>query len=194
MTSGKRLAIAIGIGMLTAFASASAAQAQYAPRPYYAPPPPPRGVYRSGLVIGFAFGGGAITADNCSTCGGAGGFEGHIGGMINPRLALMAEVWGLYRPIDGGTLAHVIYGGAIQYWVADIVWLKGDLGGGSISFEDSVTGATDSESALSLGGGVGVEVIQSYNFALDLQFRLAHTLVSQGGANNLALLVGFNWY
>lgn len=195
MTSGKRLALALGIGLLTTFASLSAAHAQYgAPRPYYGSPPPPRGVYRSGLVIGFGLGGGSIIADNCSNCGGGGAFEGHIGGMIHPRLALMFELWGIGRPTDSGTLSHVIYGGALQYWVADIVWLKGGLGGGTISFEDGVTGASVSESSLAISGAAGVEVLQTYNFALDLQLKVSHTTVSQGGATNVALLVGFNWY
>jgi Outer membrane protein beta-barrel domain len=192
MTSGKRLAVAIGIALLTAFGS-PAAQAQYAPRPYY-PPPPPRGVYRSGVVVGFGIGGGSIIADNCSNCGGGGGFEVHLGGMLNPRLAVMGEIWGIGRPTDNGTLSNVLYGAAIQYWVADIVWLKGGLGGGTISFEDSITGQTDSESSLALTGAVGVEVVQSYNFALDIQLRVGHTTVSGGGASNVGLLVGFNWY
>jgi hypothetical protein len=195
MTSGTRLAVALGIGLLTGFGSLSAAHAQYgAPRPYYAPPPPPRGVYRSGLVIGFGIGGGSILADQCSNCGAGGAFEGHIGGMVNPRLAVVGELWGLGRPTDSGTLTHVIYGAALQYWVADIVWLKGGLGGGTISFQDSVTLTTVSESALALSGAIGVELVQSYNFALDLQFRAAHTFVTAGGADNIALLVGFNWY
>jgi hypothetical protein len=193
MTSGKRLAIAIGIGLLSSLASLSAAQAQYAPRPYYAPPPP-RGVYRGGLVIGFAVGGGSIIADNCFNCGGGGALEGHIGAMINPRLALMGELWGIGRPTSDGTLSHVLYGVALQYWAADILWIKGSLGGGTVSFDEAQTGATFSENALALGGAVGVELIQAYNFAFDLQFRVAHTFVSDGGASNIALLAGFNWY
>jgi hypothetical protein len=194
MTSGKRLAIAIGIGMLTVVGSASAAHAQYRARPYYAPPPPPRGVYRDGLVFGFAVGGGSIIADNCTNCGGGGALELHLGGMINPRLAVMGELWGIGRPTNDGTLSHIIYGVAVQYWVADILWLKGGVGGGSISFQDSVTGQSVGESALAFSGGLGVELVQSWNFAFDLQFRVAHTLVSDGGASNLALLAGFNWY
>ena len=52
-------------------------------------------MYRSGLVFGFALGGGAITANNCVNCGGgAGGLEAHLGGMINPQLALLGEILG----------------------------------------------------------------------------------------------------
>jgi hypothetical protein len=196
MTSGKRLAVAIGIGLLTVFGSMSAAHAQYrGQRPYYgAPPPVARGVYRSGLILGFGVGGGSIIADQCGNCGGGGAWEAHIGGMVNPRLAVMGELWGLARPTDAGTLYHVIYGAALQFWVADILWLKGGIGGGSISFEDRIELTTTGESALALSGAIGVEVVQTYNFALDIQLRVAHSFVSLGGAENIALLVGFNFY
>src|SRR6476620_4728824 len=91
MTSGKRLAFAIGIGLITTFASLSAAEAQYG---YPPPPPAARGVYRSGLTFGGALGLGIIDGPNCTTvCGGAFMVAGHIGGMLNPRLALVGDAW-----------------------------------------------------------------------------------------------------
>ena len=75
------------------------AEAQGYPPPYYPPPPPPPpppGVFRSGLVFGFSGGVGAIHVDGWvgDACGIAGLLEGHIGGMINPRMALMLEILG----------------------------------------------------------------------------------------------------
>ena len=110
MTSRTTLSIGFAVLMLASLAPLSAAHAQYAPPPPYYPPPgygpppaAPRGIYRGGLVFGVGIGAGAITANDCTNCGGgAGALELHIGGMINPRLAILAEVWGLARPLDGG--------------------------------------------------------------------------------------------
>jgi hypothetical protein len=199
MTSGKRLAIAVGIGMLSAFASLSTAQAQYGPRPYYGAPPS-RGVYRSGLVLGGSLGVGAISASNCDPfCGGAGMIEGHIGGMLNPRLALMGDFWGSAHPWtdaygSSGTTYHGIYTLAAQYWATDILRLKGGAGFGQM--EVGYDGApNNSESGFAIMGAIGVEVVQSYNFALDLQGRFGHGFYSQGGdVNNFGFMVGVNWY
>jgi len=188
MKSAKPLALALGILLATLLGGASRAEAQYGG------PPPPRGMYRSNFLVGFAVGGGSIIADECSTCGGGGALEFHIGGMVNPRLGVMGEVWGIGRPVNGGTLSNGVLLGAVQYWATPMFWLKGGLGVGNISFEDDVTGESVGESALAIAGGAGIEIIQSYNFALDLQFRVSHTWVPFGGASNVAFLVGFNWY
>ena len=197
MTSGKRLAIAIGIGMLTAFGSLSAAYAQYG----YPPPPPPRGMYRSGLVIGGSLGAGAISAQDCGPyCGGSGMIEGHIGGMLNPRLALEADLWGTVHSWDDGvftgTTYHGIYTAALQYWATDILWLKGGAGFGQMQLQyDGDTAAFGDESGFAIMAAGGVEVLQSSNFALDLQLRFGHGFYTQGGdVNNFGFLVGVNWY
>jgi hypothetical protein len=191
-----KLAIGIGLVLLTTFGTISAAQAQYAAPPPYYPPPQPRGFYRQGFLVGFGVGGGAITADNCGTCGGAGGLEFHLGGMLTPRLALMFELWGLAHPLgDGYSLTNSIYTGSLQFWATPVLWLKGGIGGGTIRISDNYNGLSyEPESALAVSGAVGYEVLHSYNFALDLQFRLAHAAYEGGGANNIAFMVGFNWY
>jgi hypothetical protein len=204
MIRDTRLVLGFGIAMILVLGSASSAHAQYqAPPPGYGypPPPPPRrmGMYRDGLVIGFAVGGGDISASNCPACGGGFAGEFHIGGMLNPRLALMADFWGIAHSYDdgagGATLTNSMVTAAIQYWVADQVWLKGGIGGARITLSDANGNAYgSSEGALALLGAAGVEVLQVGNFALDLQFRLGYGAYSGGGATNVAFLVGFNWY
>jgi len=202
MTSGKRLAVAVGIGLLTAFGSLSAAHAQ---RPYYgAPPPAQRGVYRQGLTLGGAIGGGLIEGPNCtSVCGGAFMGEIHIGGMLNPRLALVGDAWlGLRYFTDAvvgdGSTYNSFWTVALQYWVNHFVWLKGGAGVANLQINDENTPGVsltfDDESGLGLMGAIGFEVVQSYNFALDLQLRAGHAFYAGGDLNNLAFMVGFNWY
>jgi len=198
MKSAKSLALAFGIMATTLLAGASSAQAQYG----YPPPPPPQGFYRSGLVLGFGVGGGSISADNCGdVCGGGFSGEFHIGGMINPRLALMGDFWGVFHPWDFGgysaTTAHSISSFALQYWVTPIVWLKGGMGIGRMQLIDESSGGVTfgDETGFALMGGAGVEVVQIGNFALDLQLRLGHGFYSEGGdVNSVAFMVGLNWY
>ena len=137
MSHRKNLIVGLGVVLLTVLGSVSIAEAQGYPPPYYPPPPPPpppHGVYRSGLVYGFSAGVGAIHINNClaDVCGVAGLLEGHIGGMINPRTALMLEIWGADHPWSSGGSSfetiNTFFTGAAQYWVNDIVWIKGGLG------------------------------------------------------------------
>jgi hypothetical protein len=194
MTTGKRLVVGIGFALLTALGAAPA-QAQYG----YPPPPPPRGVYRDGLTFGGSIGAGSISAENCGVyCGGSGMIEGHIGGMLNPRLALMGDFWSAGHPWDNGygtgTTLHTIYTVAVQYWATDIIWLKGGVGGGNMHLGyDNAPGSDENGMALMVAGGV--ELVQSYNFALDLHLRLGHGFYSQGGdVNTVGLMIGVNWY
>jgi hypothetical protein len=197
MKSAKSLVLAFGIMFATLLGDASSAQAQYG----YPPPPPPRGFYRSGLLLGFGLGGGSISAEACAVCGGGFSGEFHIGGMVNPRLALMGDFWGVFHAWNlagySGTTAHSISSFALQYWVTPIVWLKGGMGIGRMQLIDESSGGVTfgDETGLALMGGAGVEVVQVANFALDLHLRLGHGFYSGGGdVNTVAFMVGLNWY
>jgi hypothetical protein len=182
---------------------ASVAQAQYA-QPGYGPPPgyypPPAGYYRNGLVAGLAIGFGALDASGCdSTCGAGLSLEGNIGGMINPRMAVLFDAWTTIHPIpntDGDT-TNSIFAGALKYWATPIFWLEGGAGLGHTTVSSASAGTLGDSTAFALMGALGIELVQSGPFALDLQGRIARTFHSDadGGAiNNFAFLVGFNWY
>jgi hypothetical protein len=211
MSHRKNLIVGLGVVLLTVLGSVSIAEAQGYPPPYYPPPPPPpppHGVYRAGLVFGFSAGVGSIHYNDCGdACGVAGLLEGHIGGMINPRTALMLEIWGADHPFSSGgnsfETINSFFTGAVQYWVNDIVWIKGGLGVAELRQTVNDTydnyGYTSADiTGFALFGAAGVEVMQSYNFALDIQLRIGNGFYSQDGdsfsAQNYALMVGFNWY
>lgn len=219
MRSRKNLVVGLGIALLTLLGSFSVAQAQYAPPPppYYPPPPPPpppRGVYRSGLVYGFSLGIGSFSFANCGDiCGAAGMGEFHIGGMIAPRLALEGDFWGGIHAfsdtdfgLGDGTTFNGIYTLALQYWLTDIIWIKGGLGLGNVQISVSCDIDTDcnvdDETGFAFMLGAGIEIVQSYNFALDLQLRYGNVVYKaadnggqgDGDTNMFAFMVGFNWY
>jgi hypothetical protein len=194
--------IILGITAAVLLGSSSQASAQYYGRPRYYPAPayyPPSG-YRSGLVLGAGIGFGGLTADQCGDlCGGGLSLEGHIGGMLNPRLAMLFDIWTVIHPIPGsdGDTTSTLYTGALQAWVSPIVWLKGGIGFGNTQISSNSVGTITDATALALMGAAGVELVQSGPFALDLQGRIGHTFFTQqdGGAiTQYAFMVGFNWY
>jgi hypothetical protein len=198
--------IVLGIAVAVILGSTSTASAQYYGRPRYYQqppgyyPPPPGYGYRNGLVLGVGIGVGGLTADSCGDLCGAGlALEGHIGGMINPRAALMFDAWTVIHPIpntDGDT-TNTIYAGAAQFWLSPIVWLKGGIGLGNTRISSNSVGTITDATALALMGAAGVEVVHSGPFALDLQGRIGHTFYSNadgGPITDYAFMVGFNWY
>jgi hypothetical protein len=168
---------------------------------YWAPPPPyyPR-FEREGLVLGFGLGVGLVSASDCGDlCGAAFAGEVHIGGMLNPRTALMFDGWTNIHPIpntDGQTTSTIL-AGALQFWLNDIFWLKGGLGLGNTQVTSSSAGTIGDATGFAIMGAGGVELVHYWTFALDLQLRLAHTFhpASEGGSvDDVAFMVGFNWY
>jgi hypothetical protein len=202
MKRGYTLTVGLGIALAVLAGSVSVANAQYPPPPGYGPPPGyypparPRGVYRDGLVIGAALGGGTIAASDCPACGGGLAGEFHIGGMLNPRLAIEFDASTIWHPYgDSQTLTNSFFLGALQYWATDQLWLKGGIGLAEITLSDNIDPSFGtSESAFGVMGAGGFEIVQTPSFALDLQLRIQHGTYSGGGATNLALLVGLNWY
>ncbi len=212
MIHRKSLTLALGLGIVlaTVLGTAPAAQAQYAPGYYPPPPPPPRGVYRGGLVWGFALGVGGQSMPDCGqVCGAVGMGEFHIGGMIAPRLAVMGDFWQTFRyfsdsNLGNGEAYNGIYTVAAQYWVNDIIWIKGGVGLGHLQISASdyygYSIPVDDETGFALMLAAGLEIVQSYNFALDLQIRYGNAVYSPpangggGDTNQFGFMVGFNWY
>jgi len=193
--------IVLGLAAAVLLGSSSKASAQYYGRPrYYAPAPAyyPPSSYRSGLVIGGSIGFGGLTADQCDICGGGLSLEGHIGGMLNPQLALMFDVWTVIHPISGSNddMTSTLYTGALQLWLTPILWLKGGAGLGNTTVGNNLDGFAGA-TGFALMGGAGVELVQRGPFALDLQGRVGHTFIADidgGPVTQYAFMIGFNWY
>ena len=214
MTRDTRLGLVFGIATMIVLGASSIAHAQYnapppgyyAPPPRYAyPPPPPPPVYggRYGLVIGGALGLGGISSNDCPACGAGGAWEFHIGGMLNPQLALLFDMSGVVRSYDDtagntNTLYNSLFAVALQYWLTDRLWLKGGVGDAYISLDTTdyagFVYSNGSESALGLLGAGGFELISARTFSLDLQLRFMHGFYSGDGATNWGLLIGLNWF
>ncbi len=174
-------------------------------QPAYQPPPPPMysapapvGIQRDGFVIGFSIGAGVLTSDNCADCEsleGAGG-DFHVGFMVSPQLALLAEGYVVSHTENNLTLDQSMGTLAAQYWVRPNLWIKGGLGSGQITLSnDDGEALRDAEVGAAVMFAGGFEVYQGEAFAVDLALRVG--AVSYEDADTVtqtAATVGFNWY
>jgi hypothetical protein len=170
------------------------------------PPPPPASsppptypwrspeIQRSGFIVGFSIGGGAM--GGCRDCDAIGGLGValHLGGMLSPRLALMLDGGGIIRPIDGATLIHSIDTLAAQYWTSDNFWVKGGFGIGRVFLTDDHGESVKLGTGLAMLGAIGVEIAHGRRFAIDVQATLAAAFYSRDKLMNGTIGIGFNWY
>jgi hypothetical protein len=143
-----------------------------------------------GVMVGFGVGLASADCDNCDAEVSV-GLDFHIGGFLNPRLALMYDV-GIWADSENDvTLVLSSNTFAAQYWVAPRVWIKG--GAGLSLIQVQFDGGDDSESGLAITGAAGYEVMQSNNFNIDLSGRLSLLDFDGGSFTVFHALVGFRW-
>jgi hypothetical protein len=204
------------IKSLLVFSAIMLAPALAAAQPYYGPAPAyrePGGFHHRAnrLTFGISFGvggmhdgGSGLTGcDNCNYNPLAGEIDGHIGGMLNSRLALLfeaqANIQNVHSDAVNGdtTVTQSTAMVALQYWLAPILWVKGGLGFAHLSYDNNTLGLTDDvASGGAIMGAIGVELLSGRRFAMDLQGRII-----EGEYNSLGdhvtsgtIGLGFNWY
>jgi len=191
----------------------AAAQGYYGGGPGYSTPPPaqlPGGFHnRQGrLAYGGSLGIGGMhdSGSNVTECGScdfnplAVELDGHIGGFLTPRFALMAE-----GQINAQTVASDFYDDTVlsmnslmiagQYWLTPQFWVKGGIGVSQL-YADNAYEVWDFGTGGVIMGAAGFEVFSARNLAIDLQGRII-----QGTFNSLndhvtsgSVGVGVNWY
>jgi hypothetical protein len=159
---------------------------------------------RDGIVLGASIDGGDMGCQtkNGDDCGNgqkaAGGFSGHLGGMLTPNLALLGEVWAMGHTEDNITATQVIATAALRGWVTRRLWLQGGLGFArskiSYSGGDFMAGE-ESATVPAFMAAIGVEVVHTHTFGLDIEARTG-TGFYEGDARiyNGALGVGLSWF
>ncbi len=180
------------------------------PKPYYGPPmPPPAPVSqdRSGFHFGVSAGLGAMESDveqfNCSGCEPvAVTFDVHAGKMLSPKFGLQGEVWFQVQNLDdsgSASISQAMFSLAAQYWLHPRVWVKAGIGFANLSLNYDSGFGNETESlgnGSAIHGGVGVELIQSQNFALDLVLKTGAAGYEERNETVSATSLGFgvNWY
>jgi hypothetical protein len=168
------------------------------------PPPHPR----EGLFGGFALHAGNISCegDRCEGFREAGGVSGHAGWGLSPTLGGVLDLWVMSSKEDRLTLTHVIASAGVRYWLVPILWIQGGLGLASASWRYDATlfqleDRTDNVPAIF--AAVGLEVLQSPRFAIDVQLRLGYGFYDDDDdgdgradqtARSASLAAGFTWF
>lgn len=127
--------------------------------------------------------------------------DGHIGGFLTPRFALMAE-----GQINAQSVEAVGYDDTVlsmnslmiagQYWVSPQLWIKGGIGVSQLYADNAYGDVWDFGTGGVVMGALGFEVFSARNLAVDLQGR-----VIRGSFNSLndnvtsgTIGIGINWY
>lgn len=175
------------------------------------PPPVPGGFHnRAGrLAWGFSLGlgymhdnGSDVTCAGCSAQPVTGEIDGHIGGMLSPRFALLFEVQGNVQQValdanNDATLSQGLAMVAAQYWLTPQLWIKGGIGAAHLDFNDNISGTSSAVAdGLGLMGAVGFELLSARFFALDLQGRVVNGSYHGTGDDITSgtIGLGLNWY
>ena len=84
---------------------------------------------------------------------------------------------------------------AVQWWPDPFerLWLRGGVGVGSQASDDSAEAHRYTAYPTALAA-VGVEVVRSYRFTMDLQVQGAATKEPNRWGRSVSLNLGFNWY
>jgi hypothetical protein len=126
--------------------------------------------------------------------------DGHLGGFITPRLALMAEGQVNAQTVqsdfyDDTVLSHNALMIAAQFWVTPQLWLKGGIGFAQL-YADNSYEVWDFGTGGAIMGAAGYEVMSARNFSVDLQARLIQGTFDSfnDSVTSGTVGVGFNWY
>ncbi len=151
---------------------------------------------------------GDIECTNCDYNPISGMIEGHIGGFIGPRLALLGEVQVNGQTVssdasgDTTTLVQSTLMIAAQYWITPQLWIKGGIGFANLRLERSYYGdgivdeSSIPENGMAIMGAVGYELLSARYFSIDLQGRLINGAYKgiDNTVTGATIGVGVNWY
>jgi uncharacterized membrane protein YtjA (UPF0391 family) len=160
-----------------------------------------RAWFRHGLTLGGGLGIGHISCDgeDCDGANGAAGLDLHIGSMLAPNLGLVLDVWAMsHDDQDYGTFTHAIVTGALRFWLAKPLWIQGGIGVAQASYDyedDVVDYESTSDTVPAVMGAIGLELLSSRSFALELALRAGTGFFENDvEVRNVSLGVGVSWY
>jgi uncharacterized membrane protein YtjA (UPF0391 family) len=156
---------------------------------------------RHGLVLGGSLGVGSISCDgaDCGDLNGAGALDLHVGGLIAPDMALLLDGWAMsHSDGDRATFTHAIVTAAFRYWIVPQLWVQGGVGLAEARWHysrDIVDFESRSDQVPAIMGAVGLEVLSSRTFALDLELRGGTGFFEDDTrVRNVSLGVGVSWF
>jgi uncharacterized membrane protein YtjA (UPF0391 family) len=158
------------------------------------------GQVRSGVTFGGALGFGHIACDgaDCDGVNEAGGIDVHVGGLVAPDLGIVLDLWGMSHNDDRATFSQAIVTGALRYWLVPRFWIQGGIGVAQATWTydaDVVQFEDQSETVPAVMGAIGLELLSTRSFAMDVQLRAGTGLYEDDvRVRNVSLGLGVNWY
>ncbi|MEZ4365215.1 MAG: hypothetical protein R2939_02870 [Kofleriaceae bacterium] len=139
-----------------------------------------RGEGRTGAMFSVGLGGGHLGCDNdgedCSGDGPvqAGSFFGEVGAMVAPGLAVLGHLAVTAHRDDDVTVSQTMLAGALRAWLVPRLWVEGGLGVARAKVDvdgEVIDLMSESDTVPAVLAGVGVELISTDAFALDVNLR-----------------------
>jgi len=156
---------------------------------------------RMGLTGGGDLGFGDIrcSGQGCASFIEGGSFGLHIGGMVGPRVAILADAWWMFHTENRLTVSQGIMTAAARFWPVRHLWLQGGLGVARVGYAyDGAFAqfADHSEWVPAFQLAIGAEPIATDTFGLDIALRYGTGFYSDGDfrIHNIALVVGVSFY
>jgi hypothetical protein len=97
--------------------------------------------------------------------------------MLTPSLAIIGQVSGVVHRDDDYELSQWVAAGGLRAWVAPRFWIEGGVGAARTKIDvmgDFLDISAESETVPAVAAGLGVEVLSSNKFALDVALRGAN--------------------
>ena len=178
-----------------------------APPPRYTyypppPPPPPRARIDRPFMIGGSLGvGGLRYYDDVnaqgtlvSEGGPATGYSGRLGFGLSPRFLLLLGIDGAAASQDGFVYdQHIIYAGG-QFFLTRQLFVRAGAGMGNITGHDSYDFLTFGKTGLGLTGSLGIELLQGYNWSLELAAMGTAGFYTDETWTSGTVNIGFNFF
>ena len=177
--------------------------APYGSRPNYYPPPPPPPMPRATtdrpFMLGGSLGLGVLHYDQdigMSTSAAAAGYSVRLGFGVAPRLMLLLSIDGASTGDEYTVFNQTVYTAGLQMFLTRQLFVRGGVGMGNITQRDSdgnylVFGAA----GLGVTASLGVELLQGYNWSLELAGQLIAGFYSNNEQwSSGAVNIGFNFF
>jgi len=140
---------------------------------YYPPPPPPAQPVSTErtIMLGGSIGLAGLhfhDLANQAMSAPATGYSARLGLGVAPRMLFLLGVDGAVTNDDLNVFDQTIYYAGLQAFVTRQLFLRGGVGIGNITARDSWDFLQFGKAGLGLTGSVGIELVQGYNWSLEL--------------------------
>jgi hypothetical protein len=128
------------------------------------------------------------------TSGPATGYSGRLGFGIAPRLLLLVGVDGAVSEANNLVFDQSVYYVGLQAFLSQQLFVRGGAGIGNITAHYNGDFLYFGKTGLGLTGTLGVELLQGYNWSLELAGQLTSGFYTDEKWTSGTVQIGFNFF